>query len=145
MKLTQHTIALETRAAVEATDLTPRLRELVTESGARSGYVIVASRHTTCGIAVNENEPRLIDDIKETLARLVPALAEYRHNDIEARGLPDEPRNAHAHIAAMLLGNSATVPIAGGALALGTWQSVLFFELDGPRSRTVSVQIGGDR
>lgn len=143
MRIVHHVIELVTRAGVEAHDLTPRLRALLAESGVRHGYMAVSSRHTTCAIAVNENEPRLIEDVKNVLGRLVPKDADYRHNDIEARGMPQEPRNAHAHVAAMLLGNTQVVPVADGALALGRYQAVLLFELDGPRTRTVSVQIGG--
>ena len=103
----------------------------------------MTSQHTTAAITVNENEPRLLQDVQHFLTRLVPKDAEYLHNDIEARGMPDEPRNAHAHIAAMLLGATVTLGIHGGRLALGQYQSVLFVELDGPRSRQVGVQIGG--
>lgn len=138
-------IAIETRTEREIHDLTPRLREVVAASGIRQGSVLVSSRHTTCAITINENEPRLLEDLKRALARLVPKGAGYLHDDIEARGLPDEPPNADAHLAAMLLGASQTVPVADGTLALGTWQSVLFVELDGPRRRTVSVLIAGER
>jgi secondary thiamine-phosphate synthase enzyme len=143
MKVVHKLIELQTRSEIEAHDLTPQLRELLAESGVRDGYLVVSARHTTCAITVNENEPRLIEDVKNTLARLVPRDAGYLHNDIEARGLPGEPRNAHAHIAAILFGAAQVIPVMDGALALGRWQSVLFFELDGPRRRTVNVQIGG--
>ena len=56
----------------------------------------------------------------------------------------DEPMNAHSHLMAMMLSTSEVVPIVDGKLALGTYQSVLFFELDGPRKRTVFCQIGGE-
>lgn len=56
-----------------------------------------------------------------------------------------EPENAHSHLLSMVLGNSETVPVHGGRLALGTWQSLLLVELDGPRPRTVGVQVVGCR
>ncbi len=143
MKTIHRVIELETTTESEIRDLTARLRQLLGDAGVRNGYLLVSSRHTTCAITINENEPRLIEDLKRFLARLVPKSDDYLHNDIEARGMPDEPRNAHAHIAAMLLGAAQVVPVVDGVLALGTWQSVLFVELDGPRRRTVSVQIGG--
>lgn len=145
MSTSHHPLELETGAAMDVHDLTPRLRALVAASGVRHGQMLVSSRHTTAAVTVNENEPRLIEDLKCFLARLVPKDAGYLHNDIEARGMPDEPRNAHAHLAAMLLGHAQTVGVVDGELALGTWQSVLFVELDGPRPRTVSVQIVGER
>lgn len=143
MKTLHRVIALETTAETEVHDLTPRLRQLLADTGVRDGYMMISARHTTCAITVNENEPRLIEDLKRFLARLVPKSDDYLHNDIEARGMPDEPRNAHAHIAAMLLGAAQVVPVVDGALGFGPWQSVLFVELDGPRRRTASIQIGG--
>lgn len=144
MKALSYELDLETASPTQVLDLTPRLRELVAASGIRNGQLLVASRHTTCAISINENEPRLFGDVLRTLERLVPPGAGYDHDDIEARGMPEEPRNAHAHIAAMLLGCAQVVAIRDGELALGTWQSVLFFELDGPRRRTVGVQITGE-
>ncbi len=144
MPLFQHVLTLETAAEVEVVDLTSRLRELLAQSGVREGLLTVATRHTTTALTINENEPRLLEDLKGVLARLVPKAGDYRHNDIAARGAPpEEPPNAHAHLAAMLLGTTETIPVTGGTLALGTWQSVLFVELDGPRRRTVAVEILG--
>lgn len=60
-----------------------------------------------------------------------------------ARRAAQEPQNAHSHLLSMVLGNSETIPITQGALALGTWQSVLLVELDGARKRTVGVQVVG--
>ena len=55
-----------------------------------------------------------------------------------------EPQNAHSHLLSMLVGNSESVPLVDGQLMLGTWQSVILVELDGPRLRTVGVQIVGE-
>lgn len=143
MSITHHMLRLATESATGVYDITPPLRELIARERIDDGWLIVTSPHTTAAITVNENEPRLLDDVQRFLARLVPKDAEYLHNDIEARGMPDEPRNAHAHIAAMLLGATATLGVRDGRLALGQYQSVLFVELDGPRARRVSVTIGG--
>lgn len=143
MRLAHHTLTLHTNGSTELCDITPQIHELSAREGIRDGWITVTSQHTTAAITVNENEPRLLQDVQRFLMRLVPKDAEYLHNDIEARGMPDEPRNAHAHIAAMLLGATATLGVQGGRLALGQYQSVLFVELDGPRSRHVGVQIGG--
>ena len=67
------------------------------------------------------------------------------HNDIELRDCPeDEPENAHSHLAAMLLGSSESIPVVDGELQLGNWQSVLFIELDGPRERSITLQLWGE-
>ena len=101
------------------------------------------SRHTTTAVVINEAEPRLLDDIRLWLRRLAPPSDPYLHNDLHLRDAPDgwpggwgawaaqEPANAHSHLLSIALGNSECVPVAGGALALGTWQSVLLVELDG--------------
>ncbi|MDJ0636600.1 MAG: YjbQ family protein [Xenococcaceae cyanobacterium MO_188.B29] len=76
---------------------------------------------------------------------LAPPTDKYLHNDLHLRDVPpDEPINAHSHLIAMMLNNSATIPLVEGKMALGKWQSVLFFELDGPRRRTVLIQISGE-
>jgi secondary thiamine-phosphate synthase enzyme len=79
------------------------------------------------------------------LRKLAPETEKYLHNDLHLRDVPpDEPMNAHSHLMAMMLNNSEIIPIVDGDLALGTWQSVLFFELDGPRSRSILIQISGE-
>ena len=82
--------------------------------------------------------------MKVYLRKLAPESDKYLHNDLHLRDVPpDEPINAHSHLIAMTLNNSEVIPIMNGKLALGTWQSVLFFELDGPRKRNVLVQVTG--
>lgn len=143
MKCINHVLEIETSAELEFYDLTPRLRALISASGIWQGWMIVSSLHTTCAVIVNENEPRLLEDIKGVLSRLVPKDAAYLHNDILARNMPDEPLNAHAHIASILLGVTQTLSVFEGAPTLGVWQSVLLVELDGPRQRKINVQIAG--
>lgn len=83
--------------------------------------------------------------LKHFFQQLVPAGTGYLHNDIHLQDCPaDEPENAHAHIMAMLLSNSEVIPVVDSSLAIGQWQSVLFAELDGPRSRTLNVQLIGE-
>ncbi|MEW8001052.1 MAG: YjbQ family protein, partial [Candidatus Thiodiazotropha endolucinida] len=69
----------------------------------------------------------------------------YKHNDLHLRINipPDEPENAHAHLIAMMLGNSETVSLHDGALVLGRYQSILLLEMDGPRERACAVQVVG--
>lgn len=125
-------------------DITPLVREEVRASGISDGIVVITSHHTTTAVTINENEPRLLEDVRAFLERLIPPRDKYLHNDIHLRDCPpDEPENAHAHIAAMLLGSSEAIPISAGEPALGTWQSIMLVELDGPRERTVSLHIVG--
>ena len=138
-------IELQTEQGISLYDLMPELRKSVVQSAIQNGFVTVTSQHTTTAIAINENEARLIADIKSFLTRLIPPDDRYLHNDIALRDCPpDEPENAHSHLAAMLLGSSEVITLASGELVLGQYQSVMLYELDGPRKRKVSVQIYGE-
>ncbi len=123
----------------------PELKKCVAQSGIQNGFVTITSQHTTTAIAINELEERLITDIKTFLTRLIPPDNHYLHNDIALRDCPpDEPENAHSHLAAMQLGSSEVVTLANGELVLGQYQSVILCELDGPRARRVNVQVYGE-
>ena len=120
-------IEVETKDRVEIIDIT---REVERRASGRA--VLVYTPHTTTAIVINEAESGLLKDIATTLSKLVPKGAGYEHDRIDS--------NADAHLRATLLGNSVVVPVENGRLALGTWQRILFVELDGPRLRRVYVQ-----
>jgi secondary thiamine-phosphate synthase enzyme len=145
MKSLFRQIEIHTGDGIDIHDVTGPVREQLAASGIRNGFCVVASNHTTTALAVNEFEERLLDDIKAFLARLAPADTRYKHNDIALRDCPpDEPENAHSHLMAMMLGSTENIPVVNGELQLGKWQSLLFFELDGPRERRVNVQVVGE-
>ena len=145
MKIVSSFIELETGEGIAVHDIMPGIREAVVKSGIDNGFVTVTSQHTTTAIAINEKEERLIEDIRIFLTRLIPPQDRYLHNDIDERDCPPgEPENAHSHLAAMLLGSSEVIALAGGELVLGQYQSVMLYELDGPRDRKVSVQVYGE-
>jgi secondary thiamine-phosphate synthase enzyme len=125
--------------------MTPQITTLLEASAIENGQILVFSRHTTTALAINEHEERLLKDLKVYLKKLAPPDDKYLHNDLHLRDVPpDEPENAHSHLMAMTLSTSEVIPVIEGKLGLGIWQSILFFELDGPRTRTVSVQISGE-
>lgn len=97
------------------------------------GVATVFVPHTTAGVVVNEAESRLLGDLESLLADVVPADRAYDHDAIDD--------NAAAHLRATLLGEHVAVPVSDGDLNLGTWQSVLFVECDGPRERRVRVRV----
>jgi secondary thiamine-phosphate synthase enzyme len=138
-------VHFRTEKEVQVIDLTELVAERVRRSGIHEGTVTVQSRHTTASVVVNENEPLLLEDIRDFLERWAPAGHPYRHNDLGARAdpPPDERPNGQAHARALLLGVSVCLNVADGRLDLGEWQSVLLVELDGPRRREVSIQILG--
>ncbi len=126
-------IDIQTKSRTELIDITDRVRSIVQESGTKDGICIISTCHTTSSIIINENERGLRSDILEMLETLVPENKNYAHNQID--------NNADAHLRAVLLGNSAILPVEDGHLVLGMWQSIFFVELDGPRNRSVNVQI----
>lgn len=146
MPLVNRLLEVQTQPGINIHNLTPQVETLVAETGIHNGQVLVFSRHTTTALAVNEYEVRLLEDVKVYLQKLAPAGDRYLHNDLHLRGniLADEPENAHSHLMAMTLSTSEVIPIVEGKLALGTYQAILFFELDGPRTRTVLCQVSGE-
>jgi secondary thiamine-phosphate synthase enzyme len=131
---------VETRGGGQTIDVTDRVAQVVIASGIRDGIACVFTPHSTAAIVVNEHERGLIEkDLPAAIDRLVPRASTYVHNQA---GDP----NGHSHLRAMLLGPSVTFPIGDGRPLLGTWQQVLFLELDTrARTRQVVVQIVGDR
>ena len=136
MDIIKDVLDVETDKRVEIIDITPQLKSALVKTGMKTGVVHVFSKHSTAGIVINENEKGLVEDFKDALESLVPQNREYRHNRID--------NNADAHIRSFITGSSATVPVENSALSLGTWQSVFFVELDGPRSRKVTLTFIGE-
>jgi secondary thiamine-phosphate synthase enzyme len=126
-------LEIKTDEPVQVIDITRQVNEAVGESGVAEGICLVYTLHTTTGIVINEAETGLVADLLRRLMSLAPPGAGYLHDRID--------ENAHAHLQAVLLGNSRTIPVEEGCLALGTWQRVLFVELDGPRRRKVIVRV----
>jgi secondary thiamine-phosphate synthase enzyme len=140
-------LTVATRQPIELIDITDQIAQLVRDTGLHSGHVLLLSRHTTAAVRIQENEPLLLEDLRDFLADLAPTTATYRHNDFRVRTHhmhPDERPNGHAHCLQLLLGSSESVPVIDGVLALGTWQRLFLVELDGPRpARQVLVQLTG--
>ncbi|RUM35056.1 MAG: YjbQ family protein [Archaeoglobus sp.] len=116
----------------EAKDITPSIKEAVKKlAGGRSGVAFVFTFHTTTALVVNEAESGLMDDLIDAYFSIIPKL-NYKHNRID--------NNAEAHIMSSAVGNSVALPVEEGELKLGTWQSILLLEFDGPRTRKVGVK-----
>jgi secondary thiamine-phosphate synthase enzyme len=135
------TLTIETNERIELVDLTDRLMALAREQGVREGFLNIWSLHTTCAVFINEFQSALLADIKQFLEHVVARDAEWLHND-PAHSDCDR-MNADSHLRALLLGHSMTLQISGGEIVLGQWQRVLMAELDGPRARSLRVQIVG--
>jgi secondary thiamine-phosphate synthase enzyme len=144
----RHTkVRIATERPTEFIDLTDSLEALLAESGVVTGLLNVQSLHTTAGIVVNEGEPLLLRDFESLLHAVAPDDVPYRHDDETARTVnvsPGERPNGWSHCRALLLGTSACLNVIDGRLMLGRWQRVFLVELDGPRSRDVSVLLIGE-
>jgi secondary thiamine-phosphate synthase enzyme len=135
------TFVIETDQRIELHDLTERIMALVRKMKVREGLVSLWSMHTTCCVFINEFQTALLQDIRHFLEELVARDAEWRHNDPEHSDC--DRMNADSHLRAMLLGHSLTLQVSGGDIVLGQWQRILMAELDGPRARTLRVQVWG--
>lgn len=134
--MVKDSVDIRTSRRVEIVKITDKLDNALKKSGIKSGIMNVFTKHTTSGVTINENESRLIKDLENALESLIPTERGYLHNAID--------NNADSHIRAFFIGSSETIPIENGSLSLGTWQSVFFVELDGPRSRNVIITIVGE-
>src|SRR6476469_1652192 len=135
------TIVVETDQRIELVDLTNKVMEFARRFNVREGLISLWSMHTTCSLFINEFQVALFSDIKRFLEQMVARDADYMHNDPQHSDC--DRMNADSHLRAMLLGHSLTLQISGGAVVLGRWQRVLMAELDGPRARTLRIQIFG--
>lgn len=114
-------------------DITNEVSVIAAESKILNGMCQIFVPHTTAGVTINENaDPDVIDDMLAAFEEMVPKLR-YLHSE----------GNSEAHVKASLVGSSVTVPIVHGKLYLGTWQGIYFCEFDGPRQRSVCINILG--
>jgi secondary thiamine-phosphate synthase enzyme len=136
--VTVHTglLKLETEGEGQIVDLTQGVLAVVRQSGVEHAVVSVFVTGSTAAVTTMEYEPGGVQDLQETLERIVPRARDYAHNVMNG----DD--NAHAHLRASLVGPSETIPLVGGRLVLGTWQQVVLIDFDTrPRRREVHVQV----
>ncbi|TKR26114.1 secondary thiamine-phosphate synthase enzyme YjbQ [Natronomonas salsuginis] len=119
---------VSTEHRIDVVDVTERVEAEL--PAVDHGLCTVFVEHTTAALSINEAEPHLVDDIEAFVAEL-SASDGWKHDALDG--------NADSHLRSSLFGRSVCVPIRDGKLALGTWQSVLLIECDGPRTRSLSV------
>jgi len=131
-------LRLGTKGEVHIIDVTGEVQAAVAESGIADGMACVFVPGSTGAVTTIEFEPGLLEDIPDALERLFPRDVRYGHEERWHDG------NGHSHVRAAFLGPSLTVPIVGGGLTLGTWQQIVFVELDvHARDRRLIVQVVG--
>lgn len=128
------TLSVTSRQAVELIDVTRQVRQAIRNSGISNGLAVVFTPHTTGAVTINENaDPDVVSDMVMELNKIVPLQDNYRH----AEG------NSAAHLKSSLIGASETLIVVDGEPLLGTWQGIYFCEFDGPRKRTLQIQVIG--
>ncbi len=127
------TIKVRSTQREEMIDITSDVEKVLSDSGAKDGVIIAFSRHTTCGLTINENaDPDVRRDMLHALRTLIPQHGMgFRHGE----------ENSDAHIKTTLVGTSVTIPFTGGKLQLGRWQGIYLCEFDGARERKVVIKI----
>jgi len=139
MRVRHAEVSVRTGGPVRAHDVTASVREAVRSAAVRDGLVVVSVPHTTCAVCVNENESGLREDLERLGRRLLDPLARdggFAHDRVDD--------NARAHLTAILIGHQTTLTVREGDIVLGTWQSIFLLELDGPRTRSLQIQILGE-
>ncbi len=130
------TIRVRTTKHTSVVNITPQIRDIVKKSGVREGLCLVYVPHTTACVFVNEGaDPDVVKDIIYMVEKLIP-WDDPKYEHVEG--------NSAAHIRSAIIGNSRVIPVVGGDLALGTWESVFLAEFDGPRERKVVVKVLGE-
>ncbi len=135
------TMVVSTDQRVELVDLTKQIMEFAQKFNIKEGIISLWSMHTTCCLFINEFQTALLTDIKRFLEQMVARDAEWMHNDPDHSDC--DRSNADSHLRALLLGHSLTLQVSGGEVVLGQWQRILMAELDGPRARTLRIQLMG--
>ncbi len=134
MTVKSTSLKINTNKNFEIIDITSQINNLI---NIEEGIISIFSKHSTSAIVVNENETGLLNDLEFMLDNLISDKFSYHHDRID--------NNARSHLKSFLLSSSESLPIKNKKLDLGTWQSVFFIELDGPRrNRTVTLTMVGE-
>jgi len=130
-----------TNDRMQLINVTDRINEIVRKSGIRDGIVHLQSLHTTTSVFINEWQDALLHDVRHFLEHMVTREQGWRHNDPNYSDC--ERKNADSHLRGMVMGQSLSLQVRNSSVLLGTWQSIILAEFDGPRSRSVSIQVSG--
>jgi len=134
-----HSLSFPTGGNTDIIDITDEVSDALSKSCISDGTVTIFAPGATGAVTTIEYESGLISDLKDMLERIAPQNAQYAHNLKWGDG------NGHSHVRAALLGPSLSVPFSSGRMQLGTWQQIIFIDLDNrPRDRKLIVQIVGE-
>ena len=140
MNVISKQITIPTKNEGDIVDITSKVSEAVSETKLQKGIVTVFVTGATGALTTIEYEPGLLMDFPNMLERIAPKDISYEHEKRWRDG------NGHSHVRASLIGPSITVPFINGKLTLGTWQQIVFVELDTRnRVRNLVLQVIGER
>ena len=122
-------------------NITDRINEVVRKSGIQDGLVHLQSLHTTASVFINEWQDALTHDVRSFFDQFAAREAYYRHNDPNYSDC--ERQNADSHLRGLVMGPTLCLQVRNSAVLLGTWQNIVLAEFDGPRSRSMSIQVQG--
>lgn len=147
MEVNNYVLDISSKEIFDVRDLTDSVDNFLKNSEIKNGLINLQIKHTTATIFLNENEPLLLEDLKENLDKLFPQDKSYRHDDFNVRTVnvcKYEFVNGHSHCKAIGLPSNITLNVVNGNIDLGKWQRILFMELDRARERKISIQILGN-
>ena len=130
-----------TNDRMQLINVTDRINDIVRKSGVRDGIVHLQSLHTTTAVFINEWQDALLHDVRSFLEDLINREQSWRHNDPNYSDC--ERKNADSHLRGMIMGQTLSLQVRNSCVLLGTWQSIILAEFDGPRSRSLSIQVSG--
>lgn len=136
MRIFFEDVRVSTKNRTEVIDVTADVEEVMRRSGVINGICIVHTLHSTTAIIVNEHESGLMKDIVKKVQRDFPKGVGWLHDRVDD--------NADAHLASSYIGPTRMFPVREGRLVRGPWQNIFLLELDGPRTRTIMVEIIGE-
>ena len=132
-------INIETNGETDIVDITSKVQKVITMSKIRNGIVCIFIPGSTGTITTIEYEPGLMKDLPRALEKIAPKNIHYDHHETW------HDDNGHSHVKASIMGPSSTFPIKNAKLIHGTWQQLVFIELDTrPRNRNIIVNIVGE-
>ncbi len=132
-------INVKTKGEVDIIDITEDIQKIVEKSNIKNGIICVFNPGSTGSLTTIEYEPGLKTDFPQALEKIAPKKEYYNHHETW------HDDNGHSHVRASLMGPSVTIPLISGKVVHGTWQQIVFVELDtGNRNRDIIVQIVGE-
>lgn len=139
MQVITRTIFIRSKGEGDMIDITSETSKILSQSKLKNGIIAIFVSGSTAAVTTIEYEPGLRQDFPNMLSRIVPRNIEYQHENMWHDG------NGHSHVRASLISPSLTIPFNDGSLMLGTWQQIVFLEMDISRSeRNLILQIMGE-